>query len=179
GRAGRPPSRGGPRCGPARPRPGAVPGSPAPASVLRGMNGAFQMDTHGDLSLTLWYGVYHRPSRTLRFASAGHPPAILWDGTTLQELRTPGSPIGTVPDAPHGSAEVALVPRAELWVLSDGGFELDGPDGAMEWSQLLDVIRTPTPTGASRVGALRAFAEGFSGRQEFDDDFSVVRLEFP
>jgi len=48
----------------------------------------------------------------------------------------------------------------------------------MEWSQLLDVIRTPTPTGTSRVSSLRAFAERF-GWREFDDDFSVVRLEFP
>jgi len=149
-----------------------------PASVLRGMNGAFQMDTHGDLYLTLWYGVYHRPSRTLRFASAGHPPAILRDGTTLRELRTSGPPIGTVPDARYSSAEVALAPGAELWVLSDGVFELDGPDGAMEWSQLLEVVRTPTPAGASRVSVLRAFAERFTGRQVFDDDFSVVRLEF-
>ncbi len=48
-----------------------------PAAVLKALNAGFQMERHQGRYLTMWYGVYERSSRTLRYASAGHPPALL------------------------------------------------------------------------------------------------------
>ena len=47
-----------------------------PEDVLGALNRAYQMDDHGQLYFTIWYGVYHRPTGTLRYASAGHPAAM-------------------------------------------------------------------------------------------------------
>ena len=46
-------------------------------SVLVALNRSFQMDEHGDKVFSIWYGVFDRVSGIIRFASAGHPPALL------------------------------------------------------------------------------------------------------
>ena len=48
-----------------------------PASVLRALNEAFQMERNNSLYFSMWYGVYDRRARTLSYASGGHPPALL------------------------------------------------------------------------------------------------------
>src|SRR5262245_28337059 len=48
-----------------------------PGAVLAALNNAFPMEKQNNMYFTLWYGVYHMPSRTLRHASGGHPPALL------------------------------------------------------------------------------------------------------
>jgi len=48
-----------------------------PVSVLGALNRSFQMDEHGDKVFSIWYGVFDRVSGIIRFATAGHPPALL------------------------------------------------------------------------------------------------------
>ena len=43
----------------------------SPESVLGSLNQAYQMDHHDGMYLTIWYGVYHRPTGRLRYASRG------------------------------------------------------------------------------------------------------------
>ena len=45
---------------------------------------AYQMEHHDGMYLTIWYGVYHRPTSSLRYASAGHPPPILVNGSARE-----------------------------------------------------------------------------------------------
>ncbi len=45
-----------------------------PAAVLEGLNRAFPMDRNNDKYFTIWYGVYHVPSRNLQYASAASTP---------------------------------------------------------------------------------------------------------
>jgi sigma-B regulation protein RsbU (phosphoserine phosphatase) len=60
-------------------RSGSLPGVDLrkPGEVLEALNEAFPMERQNNLYFTLWYGVYHAPSRTLSYASGGHPPALL------------------------------------------------------------------------------------------------------
>ena len=51
--------------------------SAIPRRCSPALNDAFPMEKHNNMYFTIWYGVLHRPSRTLRYASAGHPPAVL------------------------------------------------------------------------------------------------------
>ena len=48
-----------------------------PAQVLTRLNNMFLMERQNNMYFTLWYGVYHAPSRLLRHASGGHPAALL------------------------------------------------------------------------------------------------------
>ena len=74
-----------------------------PEAVLGSLNQAFQMEHQNGLYFTIWYGVYHRPTGTLRYASAGHPPPILVSGAREQRgkaksLTAVGCPVGILPD---------------------------------------------------------------------------------
>jgi phosphoserine phosphatase RsbU/P len=59
-------------------RAGALPGADMkqPDQVLAKLNNAFQGEQHGQRFFTIWYGVYHRASRTMTWAGGGHPPRL-------------------------------------------------------------------------------------------------------
>ena len=53
-----------------------------PAEVLAGLNRAFPMGEHDNKFFTIWYGVFDATSRILNYSSAGHPPALIFNGYT-------------------------------------------------------------------------------------------------
>lgn len=151
-----------------------------PAAVLGALNEAFPMERQNDMFFTIWYGVYARPEGRLRFASAGHPPAIhLRDGgggTLAQPLATPGVAIGVVADIGYEAAQAEIRSGDRLLLLSDGTFEIDGPDGDMlSFDRLMDFS-----TGAScdSPGAILEWVRSFNGSGPLPDDFSLLRISF-
>ena len=48
-----------------------------PSQVLSALNNAFQMDQQNGLYFTIWYGVFHKPTRRVDYSGGGHPPALL------------------------------------------------------------------------------------------------------
>lgn len=152
-----------------------------PGAVVAAMNESFPMDEHGGLFLTLWYGVYDRETRRLRYASGGHPPAILRTGPDAAnakalELGMKDPIVGVLPGVPYGSAEVQLDAYAELFVLSDGAFEIEGRDGRrISWNSFKTVFSTPGASAGS-AAALLTYSRELSGRDAFDDDVSIVHL---
>jgi serine phosphatase RsbU (regulator of sigma subunit)/anti-sigma regulatory factor (Ser/Thr protein kinase) len=155
-----------------------------PAAVATAMNKTFAMEQHHELYLTLWYGVFHRRTRRLRFVSGGHPPAILLTGPTREqarsiELGTRGPTVGVVDDAVYAAREVALEAFAELFVFSDGTFEIERPTGeAFEWSDFVRALREPAPAGLPKTRAMLRFVQAVGEREQLEDDFSLVRIEF-
>ena len=100
-----------------------------PEAVLASLNQVFQMENQNGLYFTIWYGVYHRPTGTLRYASAGHPPPILVSGAREQRgkaksLPAVGCPVGILPDALYESKECTLAGPARLFLFSDGAYEI-------------------------------------------------------
>ena len=76
-----------------------------PAAVLGALNDAFPMEKQNNMYFTIWYGVYQRATRNLRYASAGHPPALLLRGGSERaagafRLETRGVALGTFPGWP-------------------------------------------------------------------------------
>ena len=107
-----------------------------PVSVLTALNRSFQMDEHGDKVFSIWYGVFDRVSGIIRYASAGHPPALLISPGHHGEhevvwLKATGLWIGatSVETSEGGTAVVAQ--DAELFVFSDGLYELSTTGGPM------------------------------------------------
>ena len=62
-----------------------------PGEVLTALNLAYQMESHGELFCTVWYGVYHRATGRLRYASAGHPWHWRMDRTVHCSSRDSGN----------------------------------------------------------------------------------------
>src|SRR5206468_932305 len=87
-----------------------------------------QMDEQNGLFFSLWYGVYERPTRSLRFASAGHHPAYLVRGGGALPLVTRAPAIGMSPAVRFSASEASVPPGARLHLFSDGAFEVTRAD---------------------------------------------------
>lgn len=105
-----------------------------PAAVMRGLNDVFSMDTHGKHFFTIWYGVYSVANRMLKFSGGGHPPALLFGGTSssdarFQELHTSGPPIGVAHELSFNNATIQIPTFSRLILYSDGVVEIRKPNG--------------------------------------------------
>jgi sigma-B regulation protein RsbU (phosphoserine phosphatase) len=155
-----------------------------PAEVLAALNTSFEMERHQGRYLTMWYGVYERHRRTLRFASAGHPPALLWSADErepLSRLSGHGLALGLFEDSTYVSTGVQLHGPASLLLYSDGIYEVPQGDGTM--GTLADFIRLVedsrpllgSPGGLERlVGEVRQRAAA----ELFPDDYALVHITF-
>jgi sigma-B regulation protein RsbU (phosphoserine phosphatase) len=151
-----------------------------PAAVLGGMNAGFQMESQDGLYFTLWYGVYCRPTRRLRYSSGGHPPALLLgDCQPPAQLMTRNFFIGGFPKVEFSAAEIDIPANSRLYVFSDGVYEVDSPDGTM-WSieELQDYLSRPVAEPGSEIEALYKTLQEMHARDVLDDDFSLVRVDF-
>jgi sigma-B regulation protein RsbU (phosphoserine phosphatase) len=100
-----------------------------PEKVLKALNETFQMGEQNQKYFTIWYGVLNCANRQLMYASAGHPPAVVvspdQDHTfTISRLRTPGLPIGMMPDTNYKWQRCELPPNSTLYLFSDGLYEV-------------------------------------------------------
>ncbi|MEM8932163.1 MAG: SpoIIE family protein phosphatase, partial [Acidobacteriota bacterium] len=151
-----------------------------PSEVLAGLNRVFPMEQHGGMYFTAWYGVYVRPERRLRYASAGHPPAVLLGGDAPRRLSTRQPAIGMA-DALHFVQDAIDLPcRARLFTFSDGVYELGLPDGTT-WTldDFLRVLHDADRRSADdELDAIEGRLQSLQGHAHYDDDFSLLVVDF-
>jgi serine phosphatase RsbU (regulator of sigma subunit) len=149
-----------------------------PGEVLTALNQAYQMERHGELFSTVWYGVYHRASGRLRYASAGHPPALLVSGSgEAQPLPSSGPCIGISPAARYQEQQCSLPSPARLFVFSDGAYEIHRPDGSLlDYSDFSEILALPGRDGQSELDRLLEWARETHGDSVLEDDFTIVRM---
>lgn len=151
-----------------------------PDSVLEALNRIFQMNDSGEDYFTLWYGVYHRPSRCLRFASAGHPPGILISAEGQMDfLDSRAIAVGMLPDFPFDTSQKTISPGSRLFIFSDGAYEIMaegrlimGLDG---WASL---VSNHCKSQQADLSALLYQVQAVNGSQALPDDFSVMEVCF-
>ena len=153
-----------------------------PGATLTALNEAFLMEKQNDMYFTLWYGVWEPSTRTLRFATAGHPPALLTtpqpDGRRrIELLRGPGMILGGMTGVVYKTSEHRIPGPAKLYVVSDGTFEITRPDGSM-WSsaEFQAFFAAPDEAGGSDLDRLFAQVKALHGPGPLDDDFSILRF---
>jgi PAS domain S-box-containing protein len=155
-----------------------------PVSVLTALNRSFQMDEHGDKVFSIWYGVFDRVSGVIRYASAGHPPAMLISPGRNGEaevawLKAQGLWIGAT-EVETFAGEIAVVAQdAELFVFSDGLFELSTPAGPMigleGFGQILVDLHHSSEANLEEV---LAAVSRTHGSNQFEDDASILKVHF-
>lgn len=153
-----------------------------PDTVLARLNEVFAMERHNNMYFTIWYGVYHRGTRKLRYATAGHPPSLLYTASgdgEAERLITPALPIGFVPDVDYTVAETHIPAGSRLYLLSDGVYEVQLPNGEeMRFDDFVPLLQSPPPAGPEGLRGIRAAVAALQGRERFDDDFSLVEIVF-
>ena len=155
-----------------------------PVAALAELNRLFQMREQGNHYFTIWYGIYEASSRTLRYASAGAPPAFAFNATadgvvTVTELSTPGLPIGMFDEA-ELSCRTYIVPRGcRILLYSDGAHELTrSDDRPFSWR---DFKALNTRLAADRDVSLAKLVrelQALTPAGAFEDDCSMVELTF-
>ena len=165
-------------------RQGALPNTDLrdPASVLRALNDMFRMETHDDLYLTVWYGVYDLEARTLAYACAGHHAAFLV-GQARDEaipLKNKNRSIGVVAQATYTADVATVAPGSRLYVFSDGVFEIIDKAG-VDWSldDFVPLLLQPPVAGLAESRRLLDLVRQHAAEPEFDDDFTLMAFEFP
>lgn len=152
-----------------------------PAAVLAALNEAFPMEKQNNMYFTIWYGVYQRSSRTLRYSSAGHPPSILLrDGEAgsadALQLVTRGVALGTFPGIVYRSDVCRIEPGDRLLLLSDGTFEVEkAPGDMLAFSEFVDFLAGPGGDDPQRV---LDWIRSLNGNGPLPDDFSLLRIRF-
>jgi sigma-B regulation protein RsbU (phosphoserine phosphatase) len=155
-----------------------------PAAVLASLNTSFAMERQQGRYLTMWYGVYERRRHTLRFASAGHPPALFWTAQAngpLSQLSGHGLALGLFEDSTYATTSVPLQGPFSLLLYSDGIYEVPAADGTMgTLSDFIRVVEDCRPQLAEPDGLDRLVQEvrRRAGGVGFLDDYALVHAEF-
>ena len=155
-----------------------------PNEVLRGLNQIFQMTQRNDKYFTMWYGVYNSRKRQLVYASAGHPPAVLFFpdrkvGIAEERLKTPGFPIGMFPDAEYQDIYCQVPPFSRLYLFSDGIYEIDQNNGTI-WGleQFIRLLKHYQKVPQPNLDTLLQQVRNINHKNYFDDDLSIIQIKF-
>jgi sigma-B regulation protein RsbU (phosphoserine phosphatase) len=152
-----------------------------PAAVMLGLNGIFQMATHGQKFFTIWYGVYNTETHTMTFSGGGHPPPLLMampHAPPARELEADGPPIGITDMLPFVNATVQIAPGQRMLIYSDGAVEIDTPDGNVTNQQEFnDFVNSLGPCeGLMEKIVLRG--RQLRQKETLNDDCSLMQIEF-
>jgi len=152
-----------------------------PGAVLNALNETFTFELNNHKFFTIWYGVYHRPTRTMRYATGGHHPALVVgpDGGA-DELGKPNMIVGVDPHTVYETESIALLPGARLYLFSDGAFEVKNADGRMlrldGLARLIQQHAHASADADDRLGAIIADIRAYQDDSHFLDDLSFVEL---
>jgi sigma-B regulation protein RsbU (phosphoserine phosphatase) len=152
-----------------------------PAEVLAGLNRAFPMEENDNKFFTIWYGVFDATSRTLHYSSAGHPPALMFNGDPSAHIKLgePSMMIGASDGATFNTRSEKIPSGSRLYVYSDGVSDIDKPEGGtLTVSGLVDLLAEVVNADGSRVERLLEQAREFQGPAGLKDDFSLIEVEF-
>ena len=128
---------------------------------------------------TIWYGVYDTATRTLRYGSAGHPPALVFNGRPSRSLKSGSLMIGVSAEETFETYSEEVPPGSRLYVYSDGVSEIHKAEGGLlNIDGLIELLAEVAGEKGSRVERLLHQAQALQGSSEFQDDFSLVEVEF-
>lgn len=155
-----------------------------PVKVLSILNANFPMEKHQDMFFTIWYGVYHRPTREISFSSGGHPPAIVLTNDEhgekiIDHLKVDGSVVGAATNANFISGAYVVAKGARLYLFSDGIYEIQKSDDSIQTlREFLEVYKAPSLEGKSTIESILDFSRKVQKDHTFKDDVSILELTF-
>ncbi len=103
------------------------------AASVKTVNLQVHASSLDDRYATVFYGVFDKATRTLRYVNAGHnPPAVLRVDGSVDWLEPSGAPVGMFPDWNYEEGVVQLHPGDLVIAYTDGVIEASNPEGE-EW----------------------------------------------
>jgi phosphoserine phosphatase RsbU/P len=151
-----------------------------PGEVVDRLNRTFQMKDHAGKFFSCWYGVFSRKERTLTYANAGHPPALVLAQDGLSRTAPGGPVLGVMPEIKVPVTGLPFPPGAELYLFTDGLYELrDAKGGHGSYDEFFDHLQAEAGSRRSVWPSILAWMDGARKRQTIDDDVSLIRFTVP
>lgn len=153
-----------------------------PSTVLETLNIMFEMEAHGGLSFSIWYGVYNPGTRQLRFASAGHHPAFLVGPRRNKAipLATRAPVIGVKRKFKFAASAIDVAPDSMLYVFSDGVFEFATKEqDVFGLDNFVSLILEPPVAGKTEPQRLADEVLKRLATEHLEDDFALMAFTFP
>ena len=152
--------------------------------ILSRANGVLAEDVGTERFVTLFLARLDPQTRSLAYASAGHPPGhvLQASGALKKTLPRTGIPLGMRPDTQYASSETLYLEAGDVVVLlTDGIEECLSPAGELFGSErALDVIRQHRSSSAQQiVEELYQAVRKFSGNVAQNDDVTAVVIKVP
>jgi serine phosphatase RsbU (regulator of sigma subunit) len=152
-----------------------------PAAVLASLNDRFQMDAHGGLFFTMWYGVYRLSDRTLTYGTAGHHPAYMVPAgkDAFTPLGMPAMIVGIMPGMTYETHQTVVPPGNSIYIFSDGVFEVVTiSQDRWTLSNFEPLLLEPSRPGTTESERLYQGVKRATGPLPLDDDFSLMTVTF-
>jgi len=127
--------------------------------------------------VTAVYGVLEPSAGTFDYVNCGHnPPMLLRTAGAPGSLETGGPALGILPDGAFEAGRIAIDPGDTLALYTDGVVEpADAHDVEFGAARLEGVLLDSRRLPASRmVDSVVEATRLFSGREHYDDDFTLV-----
>jgi len=152
--------------------------SVSPAWLCERLNATLCGNIAPEKFVTLFYGVLDGPRKTLQYASAGHPPPLLFSPSgKVRQLESGGAVLGVFPTWHYENSIVQLGLQDRLLLFTDGLTEAAGSDGEQLGEEgLARLLRALPDQPLSQFNAsLLADVKQFSGSQ-LQDDATLISI---
>ncbi|MDA8393189.1 MAG: PP2C family protein-serine/threonine phosphatase [Actinomycetota bacterium] len=141
-----------------------------PAQALEELNAILYTQGRPEEFVSLCLVVFDMAAGTLRFASAGHPPAWLWHDGEVLPLRSTGPLLALDPKAGYLSREVPLDPGDLLLLYTDGLTEARSGGAMFGEERIASMLRRdPVQEATALCKSLLAAAQDFASGPLMDD----------
>lgn len=153
----------------------------SPASFARHLNLELCKVVKDESFATAVCGVLDAAGRSVRIASAGGPPILIFkeDGT-VEEIELPGWPFGVADDAEYDEVELRCDSGGSLLLFSDGAIEIQDAGGRLlGCGGLLDILRFQEYPGSGiNIKNLHEALLNYSNDIRLDDDLTFLEIRF-
>jgi serine phosphatase RsbU (regulator of sigma subunit) len=149
------------------------------SDLMSRLNRLILADHGGERFMTMHLSVIDARSRTMRWVSAGHDPAIVYDPATaaFSEVGEGELPLGVMDDTEYREQTSApFAPGQVLFIGTDGVWELpDAKGDRFGKDRLREVIREAAARPADEIAtAVRERLAAFRGDTKSEDDITFV-----
>lgn len=147
-----------------------------PAQALEELNAQMSSPDRGEEMISLCVVVFDTEAASVRYASAGHPPAWLWHEKDVRPLRSTGPLLMLDPDGTYYSRELRLESGSLVLLYTDGLSEARAGDQLFGEERIANALRRdPGADPSVLVKSLLEEARDFA-RQPITDDIAILAL---
>ena len=153
-----------------------------PAEVLRSLNEELCANDHGEMFVTVWFGVLDTSTGVMRAANAGHEYPVLKDPDGSFELLKDKHSfvVGGMKGMAYKEYTIELKPGSRLFLYTDGVPEAENGSGDMfGLERMIRTLNTdPEASPEQILRNVRSQVDGFVQEAEQFDDLTMLCLEY-